>query len=89
MPKKIPERMCLGCRKMKPKKELIRVVKSPSAEISLDLGGKMSGRGAYVCRDNDCFNKVIKSNALSRAFKAQVPDEVKNELKKQLENNGD
>jgi len=65
---------------MKPKDELIRVVRSPSDVVSLDFSGKMPGRGAYICRDNDCFNRVIKSNALSRTFKMQIPEDIKNEI---------
>jgi len=82
--KKIPMRMCLGCREMKPKKEIIRVVKSPEGEISLDTTGKKPGRGAYVCRDANCFNRIIKSNALSRAFKTQIHEDVINQLKEEV-----
>ena len=85
MAKKIPLRQCLGCREMKPKSELMRVVKSPEGEISFDDTGKKSGRGAYVCRDTGCFKRIIKSNALSRAFKSQVSNETIEELQKQLE----
>ena len=76
--------MCLGCREMKPKKELIRVVKSPADEISLDPVGKKPGRGAYVCPDANCFKRVAKSNALSRAFKMQISSEIMDELQNQL-----
>ena len=72
----MPLRMCLGCREMKPKSELTRVVKSPDEKISIDLTGKKPGRGAYVCRNEDCFKRIVKSNAFSRAFKTKVPDEV-------------
>jgi len=71
---------------MKPKSELIRAVKSPEGEISLDYTGKKPGRGAYVCRDINCFKRITKSNALSRAFKSQVSEYTMNELQKQLEN---
>ena len=57
-PKKIPMRMCMGCNEMKPKKELIRIVKSPEGEISLDFTGKKPGRGAYICRDKECFGEI-------------------------------
>ena len=68
MPKKIPMRQCLGCREMKPKKELIRVVKSPEGEISLDFKGKKPGRGAYVCPNPECLKKARKARALERAL---------------------
>ena len=84
MLKKIPLRMCLGCREMKPKNDLIRVVKSPDDEISFDPVGKKPGRGAYVCKDINCFKKVTKSNALARALKMQIPEETMNELQNQL-----
>ena len=89
MPKKIPLRQCLGCREMKPKKELVRVVRSPEGEISLDLKGKASGRGAYVCPCIACLEKVQKSKALNRAFETTVPDEVYIALRESLEGNAD
>lgn len=76
MPKKIPMRQCLGCREMKPKQALIRVVRSPEGAVSLDFKGKLPGRGAYVCPDPACLAKARKSRALERAFSAQMPDEV-------------
>jgi len=87
MTKKIPMRQCLGCREMKPKNELIRAVKSPGNEISLDFTGKKQGRGAYMCSNTSCFKKVFKSNALSRAFKTKIPDDLIEELQKILEHN--
>ena len=71
-----PQRMCVGCRHMTAKTELFRVVKSPEGEISVDKNGKQPGRGAYLCKNEQCFNKALKSKALSRAFKAPVPDEI-------------
>lgn len=85
MPKKIPVRQCLGCREHKPKRELIRVVRSPEGEISLDFRGKKSGRGAYVCPSAVCLSKVRKSRALERAFSTQIPDEVYAALEAQME----
>ena len=85
MEKKIPMRQCLGCREMKPKKELIRVVRSPEGEISLDFKGKASGRGAYVCPDPRCLKKAIKARALERAFAAQIPQEIYERLESQME----
>ncbi len=74
--RKTPQRQCLGCREMKNKKDLIRVVRSPEGAVSLDFKGKMPGRGAYVCPQLECFKKVRKSRALERAFSTQIPDEV-------------
>lgn len=85
MQKKIPLRQCLGCREMKPKRELIRVVRSPEGEISLDFKGKAAGRGAYVCRDAQCLKKAIKARALEKAFSAQIPGEVYERLNEQME----
>ena len=85
MQKKIPMRQCLGCREAKPKKELIRVVRSPEGEISLDFKGKASGRGAYVCPDPKCLKKAIKARALERAFSAQIPLEIYEKLESQME----
>ena len=84
MPKKIPIRQCLGCREHKPKNELIRVVRSPEGEVSLDFRGKKPGRGAYVCPDAGCLAKVRKSRALERAFSAPLPPEVWDALEAQL-----
>ena len=84
MPKKIPVRQCLGCREHKPKPELIRVVRSPEGEVSLDFRGKKPGRGAYVCPDPECLKKVRKSKALERAFSAPLPSEVWEALEAQM-----
>ena len=84
MPKKIPLRQCLGCREMKPKRELIRVVKSPEGEVSLDFRGKKPGRGAYLCPAEECLKKARKSRALERAFSLQIPDQVYSELAAQM-----
>ena len=85
MQKKIPMRQCLGCREMKPKRELIRVVRSPEGEISLDFKGKASGRGAYVCPDAQCLKKAVKARALERAFSCQIPQEIYDKLNEQME----
>lgn len=84
MPKKIPLRQCLGCREMKPKKELIRVVKSPEGVVSLDFRGKKPGRGAYICPNAECLKRVRKSKALERAFSSPMPDEVYDGLEQQM-----
>ena len=85
MPKKIPMRQCLGCREMKPKRELIRVVRSPEGEIRLDFKGKANGRGAYLCQDPACLKKAVKAKALSRALDCEIPQEVYDALGEQME----
>ena len=75
-PKKIPMRMCVGCREMKEKKTLIRVVRSPEGEVSLDPGGKKSGRGAYVCRNADCLKRAIKQKQLEKQLDVTLPAET-------------
>ena len=89
MPKKIPMRQCLGCREMKPKPELLRVVRSPEGEVSLDTRGKKPGRGAYVCPNADCLKKAVKTRALSRALETEIPDEVMQRLAAELEEGKD
>ncbi len=83
--RKIPMRMCVGCHEMKPKRELLRVVRSPQGEISLDLTGKKPGRGAYVCRNADCFNIAVRKKQLERAFSAPVTEEVRLNIAGQIE----
>ncbi len=85
MPKKIPMRQCTGCREMKPKKELIRIVRSPEGEITLDFKGKAQGRGAYVCPHMDCLKKAIKSKALDRSLDVSIPEEIYAQLMEQME----
>ena len=84
--KKIPMRMCTGCREMKPKKELIRVVKTTEGDIKLDATGKLNGRGAYICKEKACLSKAKKINALARAFETNVPDEIYAKLETELDN---
>ena len=83
-PKKIPMRQCVGCREHRPKRELVRVVRSPEGNVSLDFSGKANGRGAYLCRNPECLKKAVRSRALERAFSAQVPEEVVGRLEKEL-----
>jgi len=71
---------------MKPKSELIRIVKSPEGDVSLDISGKKNGRGAYLCHNVNCFKRIIKSNAIARAFKTQISNEIIEEIQYQLEN---
>ena len=84
-PRKIPQRQCVGCRVMKDKKALVRVVKTPENEVVLDLTGKKSGRGAYVCPAMECLKKARKSRALERAFELAIPDEVYDAMEAQME----
>lgn len=82
--KKIPMRMCLGCGEMKPKKELVRVVKAPNGEISIDLTGKKSGRGAYICRCADCLVKAKKARRFEKTFSCRIDDEVYGIMEREL-----
>ena len=82
--KKIPMRMCNGCGEMKPKMELIRIVCTPENEVKLDTVGKVSGRGAYICKSTECFKKVKKSGRLSRTLKAQVSEDVLDQLESEI-----
>ena len=84
-PRKIPQRQCVGCRTMMDKKALVRVVKTPENEVVLDLTGKKSGRGAYVCPAMECLKKARKSRALERAFELSIPDEVYDAMEAQME----
>ena len=88
MPKKIPLRQCLGCREMKPKRDLIRVVRSPEGDISLDFHGKKPGRGAYLCPNPDCLRRIQKSKALERAFSTPVPEDIYDSLDAQMKGGG-
>lgn len=85
--KKIPLRMCLGCQEMKPKKELLRIVKNQENEISVDFNGKKPGRGAYICKSVSCFEKARKGKRLERAFESPISEEIYAVLKQQLEEN--
>lgn len=82
--KKIPMRLCLGCNEMKPKKEMIRVVRSAEGEISLDLTGKKSGRGAYICKDVECFNKARKAKRFEKSFSCRIEQEVYEVMENEL-----
>ena len=82
--KKIPMRRCTGCGEQKPKKELVRVVKTPDGEILLDLTGKMSGRGAYICNNAECLKKARKSKRIDRTFEMTIPDEVYKQMEEEI-----
>lgn len=83
--RKIPLRKCVGCCEMKPKKELVRIVKSPEGEISLDITGKKNGRGAYICNNSECFNKARKAKRLEKALDTQIPENVYDDIEKRLD----
>jgi len=85
MQKKIPQRQCMGCRERKAKRELIRVVRSPEGHVGLDFGGKMNGRGAYLCPNPDCLKKAIRSKALDRSLEVEIPEDVYARLQKEME----
>lgn len=78
--KKIPLRMCLGCREMKEKLSLVRIVKTPDGNIVLDKTGKINGRGAYVCNNKVCFDKCIKTKSLERQLQVKIPQEIIDEI---------
>lgn len=83
-PKKVPMRMCLGCSEMKPKRELIRVVKQPDGTVLLDRTGKAAGRGAYLCPQAECLQKARKSRRLERTFSMKISDEIYSALEESL-----
>ena len=85
MPKKIPMRQCVACREKKEKYALARVVRTPEGEVMYDSRGKVSGRGAYVCRDLKCLEKAVRSRALARALECDIPDEAFDTLRRQFE----
>ena len=85
MQKKIPQRQCMGCRERKNKRDMIRVVRTTEGTVSLDFGGKMNGRGAYVCPDMECLKKCRKSRALERCLEVSIPEEVYDRLEKEME----
>ena len=87
--KKVPVRRCVGCNAQKPKKELVRIVRSPEGEVGVDLTGKRSGRGAYLCPSPACLKKAQKNRALERAFDVPIPAELYEQLAAELEVLGD
>ena len=86
--RRIPMRKCTGCNEMKPKKELVRVVRSPEGEVSLDLTGKKPGRGAYVCRNLECLKKARKAKRFENAISCVIPDGVYDKMEEELKNDG-
>lgn len=83
--KKIPQRMCVGCQEMKTKKELLRIVRSPEGEVTIDLTGKKSGRGAYVCKSKACLEQAVKAKRLERSLKQPIDPAVYQMLLAELE----
>ena len=84
--RKIPMRQCTGCNEMKNKKDMIRIIKTSEDEIILDTTGKKNGRGAYLCFSKECLDKAVKSRGLERSLKMKIPDEIYENLKKELSN---
>lgn len=84
--RKIPQRMCNGCMEMKPKKELIRIVKSPEGEVSIDLTGKKPGRGAYICKNAECLEKAFKTKKLNRSLETPISEDVFEALRNEIIN---
>ena len=82
--KKVPQRMCTGCMEMKSKKELIRIVKNKEGEVSLDLTGKKPGRGAYVCKSTECFEKAFKTKRLEKNLENKISEDLYNSLKEEI-----
>lgn len=85
MAKKIPMRQCIGCGEMKGKKELIRILKTADDEIVLDVTGRKNGRGAYLCREKECLEKMRKCRGLDRSFKMNIPNEIYDKLVKEFD----
>lgn len=85
MKNKVPLRQCVGCREMKSKRDMIRILKTPEGAFTLDFTGKKNGRGAYLCRDAQCLAKAVKSKALDRSFRMTIPVEVYESLEREWE----
>ncbi|MBE6986157.1 MAG: YlxR family protein [Ruminococcaceae bacterium] len=85
MQKKIPQRQCMGCRERKNKRDMLRVVRQTNGEVTLDFGGKVNGRGAYVCPDVECLKKARKSRALERCLEVEIPQEVYDRMEREME----
>ena len=87
MQKKIPQRQCMGCRERKAKRELIRVVRGTDGVVSLDFGGKLNGRGAYICPNTECLKKAQKAKSLERSLEVPIPEEIYQRLVREMEDN--
>ena len=88
MAKKIPMRQCIGCGEMKSKKEMLRVIKTVEGQILLDDTGRKNGRGAYLCRSKECFQKARKNKGLERSFQMKIPEDVYEQLEKEFDQIG-
>ena len=86
MNKKIPMRQCVGCREMKPKRKLIRVIRTSEDEILIDATGKKNGRGAYICPNRECLEKAVKNKGLERSLKISVPQEIYEDFEREMGN---
>ena len=84
MAKQIPTRQCIGCREMKAKNELVRIIRTPEGEICLDKTGKKNGRGAYLCFNMDCYQKAVKSKGIERSLKVAIPNEIYEAIGKEM-----
>lgn len=84
--KKIPKRMCTGCMEMKPKKELIRIVRTKEGEVSIDFTGKKAGRGAYICKNIECLEKSVRAKRLAKSLETDISDEIYSKLKDEIIN---
>ncbi|MBC5713620.1 YlxR family protein [Roseburia sp. BX1005] len=84
--KKIPMRQCVGCREMKPKRKLIRVIRTSEDEILIDATGKKNGRGAYICPNRECLEKAVKNKGLERSLKISVPQEIYEDFEREMGN---
>ena len=84
MERKVAIRQCVGCAAKGDKRDMIRVVRTPEGDITLDFKGKMNGRGAYLCKNPECLTKAFKNKGLERAFKMSVSEEVINRLKEEI-----
>ena len=84
MQKKIPQRQCMGCRERKAKREMIRVVRGTDGNVSLDFGGKLNGRGAYICPRMECLQKARKAKSLERSLEVPIPQEVYDRLEQEM-----
>ena len=85
MQKRIPQRQCMGCRERKAKRELIRIVRTTDGNVTVDFGGKLNGRGAYICPYAECLKKVQRSKALERSLETAIPEEVYDRLVREME----
>ena len=84
MERKVAIRQCVGCAAKGDKRDMIRVVRTPEGDITLDFKGKMNGRGAYLCKNPECLTKAFKNKGLERAFKTSISEEVINRLKEEF-----